>query len=95
MILLDLRHERNVAERAKQAASRQDVLLHIDFFLLIVSMGHSLGSQIEPVARLLSQLPRSIEAARVDEVVRPVAQVDRHSQGEPGRSASRPGRSGA
>ena len=30
--ILDLRHERNVAERAKQAASRQDVLLHIDFF---------------------------------------------------------------
>ena len=37
--------------------------------------------------------PRSIELATASQVVPPIAQVDRASQGEPGRSANRPGRS--
>ena len=48
---LGLRHE----ETCQSARSRQHrsmiVDKQIDFFWLIVSMGHSLGSQIEPVGR--------------------------------------------
>ena len=43
--------------------------------------------------RSLDQSPRSIEPARASQVARPVAQVDRTSQGEPGRSARRSSRS--
>ena len=63
--------------------SRQDVLLHIEFLLLIVSMVHSLGSQIEPAKA--SQVDRNsqIEPARA-------SQVDRGSQIEPARSPRSP-----
>ena len=67
-MILDLRHERNVAERAKQAASRQDVLLHIDFFLLIVSMvavvGAFVSSQIEPARRC--RAPRASVGSQIE-----------------------------
>ena len=94
IISLDLRHERNVAERAKQAASRQDVLLHIDFFLLIVSMGQSLASQGEPGA---PRAPRSSHS-RPDRTSQGKPEAPRASESSqprrPGQGSRQPGRPG-
>ena len=49
--ILDLRHEETFQSVQGRQHRSRIVDKQIDFFLLIVSMGHSLGSQIEPVGR--------------------------------------------
>ena len=68
--VLDLRHERYVPERTKQAASKQSKAGRIDFFLLIVSIVQSLGLSLAPKrAARASQGAQGgqIEAARASQ----------------------------
>ena len=96
---LDLRHERNVPERTKQAASKQSKAGSVDFWLSITSQGDqerpeqphraSQGVQQTASRQAGSQIepakaPRSAQGSQIEPVRAP--RSDQSSQIEPARA---------